>query len=227
MVSLIPLIFIALIIWYFLHARKKPKRQMNKKWTYVFLATYAAILLIATIAVELVDTNSFTTQPRVGPDEHFDHVGIAIYEGDIGSIDPSTILEKRSHLIADTLAITAKSSTMDTMIIVERKSVNDGLIEETLIKPLLLIGDYDFSNKLNYKIPEWTTDSVNFPYPPLTEIRYTTYQEAYLLNQFVKVPRQRSNSYNTLVRPLAVHLLVPKDLIITADENLNINFVDK
>ena len=66
------------------------------------------------------------------------------------------------------------------MIIVKRKSVNDGLIEKTLIKPLLLIGDFDFSDKLNYKVPEWTADSVKFPYPPLTEIRYTTYQESYL-----------------------------------------------
>ena len=97
MVSLIPLIFIGLIIWYFLQAKKKPKRQVNKKWTYVFLATYARILLIATIAVELVDINYFTTQPRVGSGEQLDHIGIAIYEGDIGSIDPSTILEKRSH----------------------------------------------------------------------------------------------------------------------------------
>ena len=225
MLSLLPLIVIGLIVWFLLRAKKKSKRQINKKWTYVFLTTYAAILLIATIAVELIDTDSFTTQPRVESEEQFDHVGVAIYEGDISAIDPATILEKKSHTIADTLAITANSN-MDSMIIVERKSVNDGLIEETLIKPLLLIGAFDFSDKLNYKVPEWTADSVNFPRPPVTEINYTTYQEAYLLNQFTKVPRHRSNAHNTVERPLAIHLLVPKDLIITADENLYINFVD-
>ncbi|WP_186668057.1 hypothetical protein [Sporosarcina sp. BP05] len=223
MSGLLSLIFIALIIWYFLQGRKKSTRQMTKKWTYVFLATYAAILIIATIAVELVDTTSLNGQPEAESNENLNLITNAIQNGDIGSIDSSKILNKRTQTIGKTLQMNAQGNDIHSTIIVERKSENDGLIEETLIKPLLLLGDYDFSNQLNYKIPEWTTDSVTFLEPPLTEITYTTYQEAYLLSQFTHTSRQRNNSHHTSERQIAVHLLVPKDLIITADERLYIN----
>lgn len=227
MSGLLSLIFIALIIWYFLQGRKKPTRQLNKKWTYVFLVTYAVILIIAAISVELVDSKSFTTQPKAKSNEYLNLLTSAIQNGDIESIDSSNILDKRTQIIGDILLMNAQGYEINSTIIVERKSENDGLIEETLIKPLLLLDDYDFSNQLKYKIPEWTTDSVTFLEPPLTEITYTTYQEAYLLSQFTHTSRQRNNSHHTSERQIAVHLLVPKDLIITADEHLYINYINE
>ncbi|KAA0955741.1 RTA1 domain-containing protein [Sporosarcina sp. ANT_H38] len=227
MSGLLSLIFIALIIWYFLQGRKKPNRQINKKWTYMFLAIYAAVLIIATIAAELIDTTSLNSQPKAESNEHLNRLTTAIQNGDIGSIDSSNILSKRTQKIGKTLQMNAQGIDIHSTIIVERKNENDGLIEETLIKPLLLVGDYDFSDQLKYKIPEWTADSVTFLEPPLTEIIYTTYQEAYLLNQFTDTSWQKNNSYNTSERQVAVHLLVPKDLIITADENLYINYINE
>lgn len=227
MSGLLSLIFIALIIWYFLQGRKKPTRQIDKKWTYVFLVTYAVILIIASISVELVDSKSFTTQPKAESNEYLNLLTSAIQNGDIESIDSSNILYKRTQIIGDTLRMNAQGYEINSTIIVERKSENDGLIEETLINSLLLLADYDFSNQLKYKIPEWTTDSVTFLEPPLTEITYTTYQEAYLLSQFTHTSRQRNNSHHTSERQIAVHLLVPKDLIITADEHLYINYINE
>lgn len=227
MAGLLSLIFIALIIWYFLQGRKKPTRQINKKWTYVFLVTYAGILLIATITVELIDTNKFqTNQPEAGSNGTESILEHIIQNEDIKSMDSSEFIDKRTHSIGNTLSMNTQDFDNNSTIIVERKSENDGLIQETLIKPLLLVGDYDFSDQHKYKIPEWTTDSVTFLKPPLTEISYTAYQEAYLLSQFTQTPRQRNNSYNTSERPITVHLLVPKNLIIIADENLYINYIN-
>ena len=227
MSGLISLIFVALIFWYFLQGRKKSTRQINKKWTYVFLTTYAAALLIATIAVELIDTTSLNNQPKAESNEHLNRLTTAIQNGDIGSIDSSNILSKRTQTIGKTLRMNAQGNDINSTIIVERKSENDGLIEETLIKPHLLLGEYDFSDQLKYEIPEWTAYSITFLEPPLTEITYTTYQEAYLLSQFTRTSRQRNNSHHTSERQIAVHLLVPKDLIITADERLYINYINE
>ena len=225
MLGLLLFISIGLIIRYFWHSAKKSARRMNKKWTYVFLATYAAILIIATISFELIDTDALNDHPKVESNEVSYVLDAPLQKEDLDSIDAAEILDKRTHPVRDTLRMTAQGNDINSTIIVERKNENDGVIDETIIKPLLVIGGVDFSDQLNYKIPEWTADSVTFLQPPLTEITYSSYREAYLLSQFTHAPGQRNLSYSKLDRQITIHLLVPKDLIIAADDQLHINYI--
>ncbi len=225
-VGFIPFLVIGLLIWAFLRANKRPKRRMNRKSTYVFLALYVAILSIATLTVELIDTKFTASQSKAGSSKDVDFLENAIQNGDIKSIDSSKIIDKRTHTVGKTLSIISREYDNAT-IIVERKSENDGLIEETIVKPLLLMSDFDFSDQVNYTKPIWEGNKVVFPTPPLTEITYTSYNDAYLLRQFTRIPRQDDFSHHSQSRQIAVHLFVPKDLIITADDALYINYIDE
>ena len=225
-IGLIPFLVIGILIWFFLRSNKRPKRRMNRKSTYVFLAAYVAILLSATLTVELVDTKFKAGQPKAGSSEEVDFLENAVQNGDIKSIDSSKIIDKRTHAVGKTLSITSRDND-NTTIIVERKSGNDGLIEETIVKPLFLMGDFDFSDQVNYTKPIWEGNKVVFPTPPLTEITYTSYNDAYLLRQFTRIPRQDNFSHHSQSRQIAVHLLVPKNLIITADDHLYINYINE
>lgn len=221
-----PLLVIGLLIWFFLRANKHSKRRMNRKWTYVLLAAYIVILLIATFTVELVDAKFVANQPKAGLAEEVDLLEQAIQNGDIKSIDSSKIIDQRTHSVGKTLSITSTDYDYNPEIIIERKRDNDGLIEETIVKPLLLFDDFDFSDQIGYAVPIWESKKVVFPTPPHTEITYTSYKNAYLVGQFTSGSRQEDYFHNTMSRQIAVHLLVPKDLIITADDHLYINYIN-
>lgn len=206
---------------YFLIKKNPYTISMNRKWTYVILTAYIVILLIATLTVDFIDNKFTADQPLA---EDFTEVDNKIRNGNLELIDPSQLIDRRTHEIGDTLTIT---STGDQFIYIERKDGKDGLVEETIFKPLLSIGDIDFSEHVGYTLPEWDGDTVTFMSQPYTKLSYNTYHDGILVGQFTRNSRQEKGFNSSASRPISFHLLVPKDLNINAEEHLFIEYINE
>ncbi|MBE1555774.1 hypothetical protein [Sporosarcina limicola] len=222
---LLPFLIVIPIIVYIMRPKKPSKWTMNKKWTYVFFATYTAVLLLAALTVELFDKKLATKPFNHFSTEDFKFIESALHLGNLSAIDPSQVIDKRTHDVGDTLHI--KSYDNNPLVFIERKSENDGWIEETLFKPILIINEADFSDQVNYTKPEWEGDTVTFPVPPFTELTFTSYQDSLLLGQFTRQPPKEFGYRERQSRQIVIYLHVPKDLIIKANEDFDINYVNK
>lgn len=228
------ILLIVFVILFFLRTFKTSKRQMNRKITYVVFSTYVVILLVATITVGVMDKASSTESPRQLSSAEANSIDQALFDKilnkEFSSIDPSLILESRTHQTGETLRLTrATHDRFDELpfIYIERKSENDGTIEETLYKPLLIINDLDFSDRLRYALPDWNQDEVIFRSPPATEIVFTSYRDAFLLSQFTQNRLESRGSFGSISRQIIVHLLVPASMEIEADDSLMITYLEE
>lgn len=227
------ILLIVFVILFFLRTFKTSKRQMNRKITYVVFSAYVVILLVATITVGVMDKASSTESPRQLSSAKADQdseLFNKIRNKEFSSIDPSLILESRTHQTGETLRLTrATHDRFDELpfIYIERKSENDGMIEETVYKPLLIINDLDFSDRLRYALPDWHQDEVIFRSPPATEIVFTSYRDAYLLSQFTQNRHENRNSFGSISRQIIIHLLVPASTEIEADDSLMITYLEE
>lgn len=203
------------------------KLSLNKKWTYVFLITYFAILLIATITSEIF-TNRLDEQPNHITEEEVADIENALYNGTLATVAPSDVIDKRKHQIGDVLSISTTNDEYYPNIMIERKNVNDGMIEETIYKPRLIIDSYDLSDHVNFVLPEWNDDEVVFLTPPPSRTTLTSYENAFLLSQFTSTPSEAlAYSHASTLRQISIHLRVPKDLKIEAEEEMYIDYVNK
>ncbi|MCZ2257441.1 hypothetical protein [Sporosarcina sp. G11-34] len=227
-IMLFPLILLLLITWLMIRAKKRVKFYMNKKSTYIIVAVYIVILLVATVTVEVYETKFSAEMPD--PVVEDSHLLDEIYgDGDFDSIDPFLIIDKREHVIGNRLIL--KKSNFDDMspvnIFIERKNDNDGVIEETIYKPLLFNDGLDFSDRVKYALPKWDDDTVFFPRQPETIINYSSYRDAFLISQFTKKPVVDFQGHGGMSQQITIHLLVPKNIEIDASEELYITYVEK
>lgn len=224
--AFLPLILLIIVVWG-LKQRVASKINMNKKWTYLFLAAYIGILLIATVTSTLLN-NSYGEQPKRMIEEEIIIIEDALNKGTLATVAPSHVLAQRTHKIGEVLSISTIAEETYPTITIERKTVNDGLIEETIFKPLLVIDHYDLSDQPEYVLPKWKNDELVFLTPPLSSATLTSYDDAFLLKQFTSSSRDLfAYSHTSTLREIAVHLVVPKDLIIEADEWLYVDYVNE
>lgn len=236
MIAFMPILLLILLVLGAVYGgiRVRPKMwQMNRKMTYVFFSAYVVILLLATIAISVMDKTSSAEYPQQLTMKEADQIDQSlrdkILSKDLSSIDPSLILESRTHPTGETLRL--KNATYDSYdeppsIYIERKSEHDDLIEETIYKPLFIADNLDFSDLMGYALPEWNRDEVVFHSPPEKEIVYTSYQDAYLLSQFTKTQAEKRGNFGGMSRQIIVHLLVPASTEIEADDSLMITYLE-
>lgn len=219
---LIPLLLLLLLIWFVMRPKNRVRFQLSKKFIYTLVGAYVIILLIATVTAEIYDKKFAAELPDIIEDNP--------YSENFHSMDPASIIEKRNHVAGDRLIL--KKSNHDygnnVDIVIKRKMNNDGVIEETIYKPALVNDGLDFSDRFQFTLPEWNGNTVFFPRQPETIIKYASYRDASLLNQFATQPRTDANlrSYSGMSRSITVYLLVPKDIVIDADEELYVNYID-
>lgn len=222
----LPILLIIIVMWRF--KRMPPsKMTMNKKWTYLFLAAYIGVLIIATIAGDMLNSHHLE-QPKLISEEDLNQFEEALNIGALATLAPSSILEKRTHEIGASLSISTNDEDSYPNITIEYKDVNDGLIEETIFKPQLVMDEYDLSDYFEYVLPKWTDDQVLFLVPPSSKVALISYDSAFLLKQFTSGPRESfGHSNSSMSRDIIVHLRVPKDLEIIADEHLYVDYVNE
>lgn len=232
--GILPFLFLIVVILYFLKPTKRLKRQMNRKMTYVFFAAYVVILLVATIATIFIEAPSSAETYNTISDEEVDQMEQNFFDNLLGndssSIDPSFVLESRTHQAEETLRL--KNAAYDGFdelpsIYIERKDEDDGVIEEHIYKPLLIVNQIDFSDRVHIELPRWDRNEVVFYSPIETEITYASFQDAHLLSQFTDNQPENHASFSSVSRQIIVHLLVPPSTKIEADVDLMITYLEE
>ncbi|MHA6258891.1 hypothetical protein ACXYMX_03140 [Sporosarcina sp. CAU 1771] len=219
------ILFLALISWYVLGPKFQVKLQVNRKFVYLLVAAYVVVLLIATFTAELYEKKYASQMLEFVEDSPIIE---GSYVEDYDSVDTLSIIEKREHAVSGKLKLLQPIDDYLNYadILIERKDVNDGIIEETIYKPTLVHNGFDFSDQYLYALPEWKLDTVVFLAPPETTINYSTYRDSFLLSQFEKNKRANPNSWYGSSSTIKVHLLVPKDLEIEASDLLYIQYTN-
>ena len=160
-----------------------------------------------------------------------DHAGIELYEaalaGNIDKVD-SNYIKKTWNLDYqdEQLAITTPNEEfIETSIIVERKTVNDGEIEAVYYKSGSSVNGMDISDlekPLQLKIEKNTMRIEN---PEKLTLEFTQFQQAFPINQFTG-KGGFSHSNNIYEGNSILYLKVPKDLKINAPSELNVQYVE-
>lgn len=241
------LVFIPIIvvtfIFFLLLGSKKPNRMMksksasalfriNRSTHYKIVVAFIALLLVLTITIEIMEPQMQKTTPAQTVDADFSNM-IESLDGQIfnrETIDPSIILEKRTHFAGKTLTIHRNDELFDRpYIYIERKPDNDDTIEEFLYKPILIVDDLNFSDKVNVTKPKWTEDTVTFRKVLQTNIERINFEDASMLKQLTTMRFQPSISmgYGSMSSLPVVHLKVPKDLKIIAEDEDELIFIDE
>lgn len=229
--ALLPIFIFVIIVIVFLNRFGKPVTKqtnirLSRKFHYSLLITYIAIVLILSIIAEVMETTNHA-QLVEPTSKTYINFGEAIHNGD--EVDPSQIIDIRTHSVGKSLTIL---NTFDVAsVYIERKSVNDGKIEEIIYKPMLYVNkygkEYDFSEKVSVIKPKWENDTVSFSANPYFVVKYVSYHDASLVNQLTKTGFQDSSGYGSTSRSLVVRLIVPKDLVIDLTNADNIEFINE
>lgn len=202
--------------------RGRNKRQrtifnITSKVHFTVLYSFIGLLLVMTIAVESFYTSSEASDlPPKAPESTFhDSVFTDIIDGN--KPDQSMLVTERTHEIGDKLTIEQLSIGNDRPdLLIERKEVNDGLIEEHIYKPHFIFNDYDFSNEIGIISPTWQADTITLKDAPAFEFEFVFYENPAILNQFIGGDdiAYFSNHFSSVFSAPVIHLLVPRDLEI-------------
>ncbi|MFJ7934205.1 hypothetical protein [Sporosarcina sp. NPDC096371] len=230
-ISLLPILFIIAIVFFFLRLRKTAVKRatihFSRKLHFALITGYVVFLLAVLVISEFVEQQhqppSFTSE--LTESDYFE-LDNSISSGEISEFIPSSLLiEKRTHPAGEKLKI--QNSYDSAYIYIERKNDADEIIEEFIYKPMLFFDQQDASDMVNVTKPIWKDATITVPRQPLTEIRKATFHDATLLNQMTSKGFRNPSIGSSTSRPLIIHLLVPKDVVIETLTGGYIEFVEK
>ncbi|SDN26221.1 hypothetical protein [Bacillus sp. OK048] len=229
--AILPLIIILIIIIAIVRQSKSSGRKntfFGKQIRWVF-GGYLAILVICAGLSPLLPTDEKIYKAIDVKD--LDHAGIELYDaalaGNIDKVDSNYIKKTWNLDYQDQqLAITAANEEyIETSIIVERKTVNNGEIEAVYYKSRSSVNGMDISDlekPLQMKIEKNTMRLEN---PEKLTLEFTQFQQAFPINQFTG-KRGFSDSNSIYEGNSVLYLKVPKDLKINAPSELNVQYVE-
>ena len=213
---------------------KKFAFRISKTTHFKILIGFLGFLLLLTALGEFVGAGKRSVDPVPLADPNFDllinSIDSQIFKRE--AVDPSLLVEKRTHPIGDTLTIHDKVKNEDYFegptIYIERKSGNDQIIEEFVYKQLLIVDGYDFSDKVHVTMPNWTRDTMTLSEKLSYDITYTTFQEATFLNQLTKSKSYNKQGYESFSSYPIIHLKVPQNLeVINEYEEEQLVYIDE
>lgn len=223
---------IGLVSLFLIGSRSKRQRtifNVTSKVHFTILKSFIVLLLIMTIAVELFYPSSEASHLPPKATEHAfrDSVFNDIIDGH--KPDSSRLIEKRTHEVGDNLTIEQIPYGNELPnLLIERKEVNDGVIEEFIYEPIFIFNDYNFSSIISVSLPEWQEDTLTFLEDPVLAFEFVSFETTAALNQFISEEDTQyfSNNFSSSFGSPVIHLLVPKDLEII-DPNDQVIFVDE
>jgi len=225
--SLLPLV-ILIIVFVVVFRTIKPSTksspiQLNRRTHYSFLLFYIVILLIAAVVAESMEPKNSVhlDLETVTQDSDLD-----IYNAITTSkeIDSSRILVERTHNIGAELII--ENPSEGPQILIKRKEVDDGLIEETIYSPTFFVNNYDFTRFIDMIKPTWTNSRLTFVDKPFPVVEHVSYSDSTLLNQFSTNDYDDFMSYGSSSTSAIVYLFVPKNLVIETRYDELVEYID-
>ncbi|MCZ2260322.1 hypothetical protein [Sporosarcina sp. G11-34] len=216
---------------------KKFAVRINKSTHFKILLGFLGLLLILTAIGEFVYDGKSSADPAPKADADYmqlldsmDSIDNQIINSE--EVDPTLLVEKRTHSTGETLTIYSQEKYVDhfegPVVYIERKSGNDKTIEEFIYKPLLVTDGYDFTQKVPIWMPIWEGDIMTLPKSPGYDITYTIFQEATALDQLTKFKSNSYQGYDSTYRPSVIHLKIPENLkIINEYEEEQLIYIDE
>lgn len=207
--------------------------KFSPKLTYTWLIIAAACLLISTIALQFLYKNDNMTVKRVTEHE-VDDMLTPLSNGQLGQISDEFILSKREiPFEGDTLHIERERPEEErldeaTVISIERKEVNDGIIEETLYKPSFIVNYYDFTDLMEFAVPIWQDNRLHIPSPKMKTFHFNFAQDYALLTQYTFHNNPSTHHISMSAhRDGEITLTIPKDLQIIKGKHIIIQEIHK
>ena len=213
---------------------KKFAFRISKAAHFKILIGFLGLLLLLSAIGEFVGAGNRSVDPAPLADANFDlhlnSIDSQIFNRE--TVDPSLLVEKRTHSVGETLTIHNKEQNEDysegPTIYIERKSGNDQTIEEFIYKQLLIEDGYDFSDKIHATTPIWTSDTMTLLENQKYDITYTAFQEATFLNQLTKSKSYNKQGFGSFSGSPIIHLKIPQSLeVINEYEEEQLIYIDE
>lgn len=215
------LLVIVILGMFTFKTRKKSILNMTSNVHFTIFTGFIALVFVLAIIAELRYPSSEASYlpPQTSSEEGY-------IEEDI--FDSERLLTTRTHAVGNQLTIDYLPVAYgEPEIWIERKDVNDGLVEEFIYKPMLITYEYDMSDVMNTPLPEWVGETVTFFERPSFELTFSYFTNNFLVNQFKDDPIDEPlRNYGSFHSSEVIRLVVPMDLEII-DASGYVNFIEE
>ncbi|KAB2329973.1 hypothetical protein F7731_21155 [Cytobacillus depressus] len=184
-------------------------KMITVKVTHWLLIIYVGFLLLSMLFVSVVKKDDITSREKVEDlNEAHDIIYNALNEGKLDQLESRHLIsEKTFDYVNNTLNIGITGN--DDRIFVERKADDDGKIEARVYTDGLIVGGYDFTDKIIPVQFRLTEDTLDVMHPEHQIIDISVVRKEFTINQFTG--QTAINDVSGDAR-LVVYLKIPKSL---------------
>ncbi len=208
-ISLVIIMFVVLLLRIKLLRINMKRKVVTVKITHWLLLIYGAVLLLSIPFVTLLANDPALGRERVenwNEEQSWSNLYNALQTGNIEQLEPHNLLYQDSFDY-DKQLLTVRKSDENGAIFVERKEVDDGKIEAFVLTNGLIVGGYDFTDKLTPNKIQLVDDTLRV-FNPSNKIEISIMREEFTINQFSG--QSPINDVSSI--QLEVYLKIPKSL---------------
>ncbi|WP_449619599.1 hypothetical protein [Robertmurraya sp. Marseille-Q9965] len=214
-VSIIPIVIIIAVASLFLKFRLK----MNVKITHWFLIVYLGVLILSFCMSFFMKSEE---PSAVAEEKQSVDLYEAINSGEISKIDTSYLLDKNSfEFSGESLSITFANVEVGTTIFIERKSVDDNIIDAHIYGSFMDMNGLDLSEKIILPRVKVSEHSMSITYPGAQRIKLALMKNVFAVNQ---ITGDKMVNGITMDGPI-VYLRIPHSLEVKAGSELSLQEV--
>ncbi|QED46254.1 hypothetical protein [Cytobacillus dafuensis] len=222
LMTLLPVTAILIILVIVLSLNSK-RKFVTVKMTHWLLIIYVGVLLLSFPFASLLTNDSMTSREKV---EDLDEVQdwtrfyTALEAGDIEQLESGQVINEKIYDYSNQ-SLKVEITGLVKPVYVERKDLDDGIIEALVYTNGFYVSGYDFSDKLvpiNFRLEN---DTLSVLYPDQQTINLSIVRNEFTINQFTG--QQAFNDVSGIGN-MEVYLKVPKSLQLNGT-NVDFQFV--
>ncbi|WP_066295192.1 hypothetical protein [Bacillus sp. FJAT-29937] len=224
---MLPLLLIAafIILVMIVTSLNAKRKIITVKVTHWLLIIYVGVLLLSAFYLTLWPQDreaSRETKENWNEDLVRDHFYNSLFEGKVDQLEGRQLINAKNYDYANN-TINIEITGYDYRIFVERKDDDDGVIEARVYTDGLIVGGFDFTNKItpvNFRLND---DTLKINYPSHQMINISVARKEFTINQFTG-----QHPINDVIGDgaLAVYLIIPKSLQLQS-QVANIQYVNE
>jgi hypothetical protein len=217
---------------------KISKGTVNRKGKYVYsnrvrliFGGYLAILLICLGLDTVLPVNEVSEWEIVNQKE-LEKESLDLYEaaieGRIDTVDRSFISKEWNLDYPNSLlnVVIANDEFINSQIVVERKETNDSKIEAVFYRTRSSMNEMDITEMVKPLQLEMAGDTLKLLNPEKAKIEFYQFENVFSTNQFTGGDSLFEHHTNFFEGQSILYLRIPKDLELTAQSNLLIQYVE-
>lgn len=228
---LLPMIILLIVIAFPFIFVKMKGGHIKVKVTYGLLYIYVSVLLLSICLVPYLSDRMVEARERVSKEQinvGVDDFHTALSEGDLEKLTSQNFLEHSSFVYQQPtmkIKIYYEDDTQYSQVYVERKPVDDGMIDAYVFAPNLFIGGYDFTDKLKpllFSVSDADSTLMVSRIIEREEIKIALTKNEFTINQFSDQTRVFDIE---LHNEPAVYIQIPKGIEVIENKDLDLIYV--